>query len=388
MQSSDASPCQMTPVPGSSPAVLHPVGVINTDYDDLDHCYVLSLTKLALTDVVAAALSNHKLKLYSLDDSALRFSGELVGHRGIIYDVTVTDALPNSIFTVCQDGMVREWDARSGQAVQMYFGGGGELYSCSTNGHLLASGSQDKILFWDRRSKRCKATFSDTHAQDVTQVAFHSEVKNAFVSGSVDGLIASFDVSRELSEDEGFKAGLNIGTSVSLLGFYGANNENLWCCSGTETLHLWHWRDACNEESSVDYDSLRESNDVRDRLHLSDGRRADYLIRCHDGDSDGLLLFAGSNGGAAGLFCVAQEPDGRNLGFRVRAICGGVNGHQDVVRSSLRFDRSCWVTGGEDSRICIWKAGLSSGEVPSKKGCVGGFVTRREPAHISRSIPY
>lgn len=46
------------------------------------------------------------------------------------------------------------------------------------------------------------------------------------------------------------QAALNIDNSVSRVGLYGLQNEKLWCLSHTETLHLWEWVAACDEESA------------------------------------------------------------------------------------------------------------------------------------------
>ena len=46
------------------------------------------------------------------------------------------------------------------------------------------------------------------------------------------------------------QAALNIDNSVSRIGLYGTQLEKLWCLSHTETLHLWEWVAACDEESS------------------------------------------------------------------------------------------------------------------------------------------
>ena len=51
-------------------------------------------------------------------------------------------------------------------------------------------------------------------------------------------------------EDEGFKAALNIDTSVAKLGFYGPGGAKLWARSGVESLHLWEWQAACNDEAT------------------------------------------------------------------------------------------------------------------------------------------
>ena len=46
------------------------------------------------------------------------------------------------------------------------------------------------------------------------------------------------------------QAALNIDNSVSRVGLYGSHDEKLWCLSYTETLHLWEWVAACDEESA------------------------------------------------------------------------------------------------------------------------------------------
>ena len=46
------------------------------------------------------------------------------------------------------------------------------------------------------------------------------------------------------------QAALNIDNSVSCIGLYGSHSEKLWCLSHTETLHLWEWAAACDEESA------------------------------------------------------------------------------------------------------------------------------------------
>lgn len=46
------------------------------------------------------------------------------------------------------------------------------------------------------------------------------------------------------------QAALNLDNSVSSMGFYGPQRDKLWCLCHTETLHLWEWAAACDEEST------------------------------------------------------------------------------------------------------------------------------------------
>lgn len=339
--------------------------------------------------------------------------------------------------------------------------------------------------------QRPVTSFDDTHAQDVAQVAFHPVHRSILVSGSEDGLIAVFDTAPQLGEgsdclgstpqriasagmqpvaaaldaacarrcgpqsqpltthcflpcppvpapadeDEGFKAALNIDTSVAKLGFYGQQGERLWARSGVESLHLWEWAAACNDEAAgvraglgrlgrlqgvlqtcvachfrwlteqipaaprcmqLHHSSqqgppaahlpppaggngaLGEALNAREQLTaaaaacpvgqaLAPG--LDYLIGCeYNAAANQLWLLAGNNGGAVGFYPVIEPPAGTVqqqqqqagaqpaplFGHPQAALLGG--SHTDVVRSVLwpGAAGSLCLTGGEDSKICVW----------------------------------
>ena len=44
------------------------------------------------------------------------------------------------------------------------------------------------------------------------------------------------------------QAALNL-VSVAKMGFYGSQQEKLWCTSNVESLHLWEWAAACEEDA-------------------------------------------------------------------------------------------------------------------------------------------
>jgi hypothetical protein len=78
------------------------------------------------------------------------------------------------------------------------------------------------------------------------QVAFH-EPSARLLSASQDGLVAVHDTTPALSQDDGFVAAINAGTSVEELGLYGADAARLWLRTGTEGLQLWDWAAAADE---------------------------------------------------------------------------------------------------------------------------------------------
>jgi len=326
-------------------------------------------------------------------DSGLQFAGELAGHSGRVTDAqaSIPEGEPYLLHTSSADGTVRGWDLRSGTDVETFSApGAAEVACCCSNGPLLAAGARDNVLIWDRRTRKPAASFTDTHAQDVTQVRFHPAQRGALVSGSDDGLIAVFDTTGGLDEDEGFRAGLNIDTAVAKLGFYGASGQNLWCCSGTETLHLWEWAAACDDAVAGGNGPLGQANNARQQIDIG-GKHADYLIECsYDAATDRLAVAAGNIEGAAALFPVEQlsEMAGGDLrlGNPVATLNGG---HTDIVRSMqwLAGPGSMWLTGGEDSRVCLWSANAGAPAV-SQGGSSDSAARRKEHAHMRRASPY
>jgi hypothetical protein len=336
-------------------------------------------------------------------ESGLQFAGDLAGHSGPITDAHFAlPEEPSLLHTSSADGTVRGWDVRSGQTVEQYAAPRAEALCCHAGGALVAAGAGDRLLFWDRRTRKAAAAFADTHAQDVTQVRFHPTRPTTVVSASDDGLVAVFDTAGGLDEDEGFRAALNIGTAPARLGWYGPGSAKLWCCSGTESLHLWEWAAACDDDAAGGSGALGEALGARGQLAagaaaagpagscLAEG--VDYLIGCeYSAAGDQLYMSAGTGGGAAGVFPVLEPPRGAPagtlaFGAPVAVLAGG---HEEVVRSLLWPGAAgpLCLSGGEDARVCVWSA---QGGAPGDGGGSGSECAARHPAglHARRASPY
>ncbi len=68
------------------------------------------------------------------------------------------------------------------------------------------------------------------------------------ISASDDGLVAVFDLSEGVDEDDSWRAALNLDGAVAKMGFYGASHAKLWMVSQLAGLHLWEWQAACSED--------------------------------------------------------------------------------------------------------------------------------------------
>ncbi|GAX75396.1 hypothetical protein CEUSTIGMA_g2840.t1 [Chlamydomonas eustigma] len=303
----------------------------------------------------------------------------LTGHSNTITDVTFSDS-PTSLHSSAADGTVRGWDLRSNQCTES-FSERQELFSFYILDHLIVAGGKGEVIFWDRRSPSHPVLkLTDTHLDDVTQVKLHPS--QHVVSASGDGLIAVHDVSRGLVEDDdSFTAALNVGTSVEEVGFYGPQNEQLWVRTGTESLHLWEWKEATCVDRDGGHEAFAEWPEARTAAKAmaqqssvaSLFEEVGYLLGCHyDSVSDGLLLMAGCEG-SVGFFPILQQQSGavilsgqqqhKNRAVTMHTPVLALHGHHtEVIRSiqcaagSVGQAGTIYASGGEDGLVCLWSA--------------------------------
>ncbi|PNH12718.1 WD repeat domain-containing protein [Tetrabaena socialis] len=345
-------------------------GSARVDFNFSNPCYVFRVAPNQATGLVAASVSNHTIKLYQPSGPQLSLVGELRGHTGTITDLAFCGtSQPALVMSSSADGSVAAWDVRSGQQTERYQVRGQDVFSFSSLEHVLAAGTTGEVVFWDRRGGKQLAKLDDTHAEDVTQVRFHSS--GQVLSGSTDGLIAVHDVSKSFNDDDVFQAAININNSVEEFGLYGADGGRLWVRTGTESMHLWEWLRATNEE--VAGGDMQFAEFANARLTASQACAAsaaapmlpqvDYLVGCHyDSPTNQLFLLAGHNDGPIAFLPIVEQqgPQGAMaaaaLACPVMALAGG---HSSIVRSAQCLEGAggngpfC-VTGGEDALVCLW----------------------------------
>jgi WD repeat-containing protein 89 len=194
----------------------------------------------------------------------------------------------------------------------------------------------------------------NAHVDEITQLYFHPYQANAVVSGSLDGLVCTFDT-LNLDEEECLLSTCNVEDSISRIGFFGLRGEYMYCMTGTERFSMWNF---------LDSERIKTWDDPRSALMEASGgtMKVDYLVDGHFQESEGrLFLFAGSFDGNIVLAEVHRD--------FLQPLTQLSGGHSAMVRSVavpdvLMPDRL--FTGGEDSRLCSWKF-LSSEEIIPKE---------------------
>ncbi|XP_034063145.1 LOW QUALITY PROTEIN: WD repeat-containing protein 89 [Gymnodraco acuticeps] len=320
--------------------------------------------------LLAVSCSNFTIHLHNKD--TLSLVGQYQGHSGPLCGVVFSHTSPDSLYSGSADGTVRGWDVRrpGSEAVQVFKSGPSHNYcsfdlNCSDT--LLCAGTEQVndedsfLVFWDVRKPGGKllGVYSESHSDDITQVCFHPREKDRLASGSTDGLVNVFDLSRG-GEDEALLATCNSDSSAGSVCWSGAEFTQLLCLSHDEGLHLWDLGQLDTDEPLT----IFSTSDARGLPLLADGGGVDYLVGCRWlQEAQRLLVVGGKNSGDLHL----MECD--HAGLRLLRTLEG--GHSSTVRCFL-WDAAgeALFTGGEDAQLLLWKPGgeeLTLGKRTSKK---------------------
>ncbi|KAM3870909.1 LOW QUALITY PROTEIN: WD repeat-containing protein 89 [Diretmus argenteus] len=298
--------------------------------------------------------------------------GEFHGHDGPLCGVTFARTFPYLLFSGSADGTVRAWDVRrpGTEAVQVFRSDPSHhfcSFDVSCGGVVVCAGTEQVneedsfLVFWDVRAAggRALGVYSESHSDDITQVRFHPRNKDRLASGSTDGLVNVFDLSRG-AEEEALQATCNSGSSASSVCWAGRELDRLLCLSHDEGLHLWDLGQLDTDEPLT----IFSTPDARSLTPLADGGSVDYLVGgSWLEEAQRLLVVGGRNSGELHL----MECDEKGLRL-LRTLQGG---HASTVRCFL-WDAAgeALVTGGEDAQLLLWKPGgeeLTSGKGESMK---------------------
>ncbi|KAH6915545.1 hypothetical protein BKA70DRAFT_1259249 [Coprinopsis sp. MPI-PUGE-AT-0042] len=298
-----------------------------------------------------------------------------------------------------KDGRVVLWDERTpgGEGnLTMYTPSNGSkfrsLLCCdmAPDGYMVAAGTELQgddalIVYWDPRNASTPLrTHSQTHSDDITVVQFaplgltiksplssdpsildselspiSSAASVGLLSASSDGLL-SLSNANEDDEDEAVLVTSNWGCSIAQVGWIG--KEGIWASSDMETFSTW----SCELEQRLNVNIRQPS------LHGDLTWVTDYTITCHAAADEEarmkrplLSTFVGSNEGDVALISTPNPlpVSSKNKPQHTNPIVKPWNlhttythNHSDIVRSLLVDEENgVIVTGGEDSKLCVWK---------------------------------
>ncbi|CAG8443118.1 17870_t:CDS:2 [Acaulospora morrowiae] len=301
--------------------------------------YIFDISATSTFCVVSG--SNHELHSWNYNNDSLSFNGKLAFHTDTVTKLKIHK--DHLLISSSKDGRIAIWDLRvpNSEPVQVLQAGKREpLLSFDVNNldTILAAGTElfnedAKIIFWDLRNSSIMSQFVESHNDDITQIQFHPTSPSQLISGSVDGLICSFDL-KNFDEDNELSGVINSSSSISKAGYFGSDGEYVYCLTHTETFSLWGASE-CN--LLCDFGDVRQSSVP-----------IDYAIDCQfDSSTNRLFLFTGSQTGVLGVLHVAVNE---------LQLCQTLSGgHSEIIRSVFWNPKTnIFLTGGEDAKLCLW----------------------------------
>ncbi|XP_053972876.1 WD repeat-containing protein 89 isoform X2 [Hylaeus volcanicus] len=309
---------------------------------------------------ICTALCDHTCVIYSVGESLSR-TITLSHNQAPIVGITFSPTSRNILYIANNNGLITACDLRAkGKVIA-------EFKDCTDDGkmkplcsfdvshdeRLIAGGTEHIggdafILFWDTRNTNSKlygknnnllGGYWGCHMEDVTCLAFHSNMQDVLASGSTDGLVNVFDLTQP-SEDFALIHSLNIENSVDRIGWL--NDNNLWCTTHTHSLQLWD----CDE--ATPYAKFERSNLA---ISQSDDPSNCYTVRFHASNAlEQPFLIAGvSSVKGENLRCLNVVND--QLEIRHNMV-----ENKQLVRDSWLHEKSgSLITVGEGGLINIWR---------------------------------
>ncbi|OAD54509.1 WD repeat-containing protein 89 [Eufriesea mexicana] len=325
----------------------------------VDHNYILAVcgTQRQIFDPefrIGTALSDHTCVIYSVGES-LNQIFTLTHNQAPIVGIRFSPTSRNILYTATNNGQITACDLRAKGKVIAKFtditddGKTKPLcsFDVSCNEKLIAGGSEHIggdafILFWDARHTNSKLDdknnllggYWQSHVEDVTSLAFHSNKQDVLASGSTDGLINVFDLSQP-TEDSALTYSLNTESSVDRIGWL--NDNNLWCTTHN-SLQLWDY------DGATPYAKFGRNN-----LAVSQNDDPDdcYIVRFHASNALGQPFLL------AGCSCVKGCLNVINDRLET---CYNMVGNKQIVRDSWLHEKSgSLITVGEGGLINIWR---------------------------------
>lgn len=329
----------------------------NPDEEDSSSLnYVCDLQFAADEHRVVCARAKNIINI--IDPESLRQTDEMCLHNGQITGLRVASTNPHIFWTSSSDGTMGVWDMREKcitPSVSRKIRRQGEIQALAVglDDTLVAYAVETSVTFDDMRvflssgssssshgvaessSQAHLAELSDLHTDLITQIEFHPSNGHMLATASEDGLISFHDLTVGDEEDMTTST-LSIECPVSKFGFFGPQNEGLYCATTVESLSCWHVESATR---LCAFDDLREKSGCN------------YVVDCfYDEGTQSLTAMTGSFDGTGQMLSIS--PDGT-----FQPIAKLAHGHTDMLRCAARSRSSLrFLTGGEDARVVDWQA--------------------------------
>ncbi|CDW76576.1 wd repeat-containing protein 89-like [Stylonychia lemnae] len=248
--------------------------------------------------------------------------------------------LQHVIESASQDGTVKIWDRRSGEAVSTLRHQNSPFYSVDTNKSIICAGTNSELVFWDiRKMKPPLFTYKSSHTDDVTGLAYHPENPDSLISCSTDNLMCQFDFAGKENpqlEDETLEGVYCSSQPLINCGFL--NKDMIWAITSINTIEI------------INLENLDVFTKVEKFPH-----QADYVIGCEqDRFTSKFAIYAGNNKGELYIYEL-EDKNKLNLVDMILLPQNPELPHDNIIRNTLRINSDQIVLTTENGDLKIFK---------------------------------
>lgn len=367
-----------TPIPIDTTTSLSSSTSSTSSIPTLEHTetaavFIFDVITTSDNATIATSLSNQEISLWN--PSTLQPISRFTAHSSRIHDIQAAKTQPNILTSCAADGVACIWDVRTNNgpvlSIQRPGAGAAHGVSLGCGDTLMATASKDGVHFFDIRSGDGKilGEYKDSHSDDVLCVQFHASKPTLLMTGGADGLACVFDVAVN-GEDEALVTVCNAQSDVVKIKVL--DNNDLLCCQTTiEDLHLF---------TISDGQQVGNFSDFRATVKATCGLATDYVVDTYYNTQENQVhALVGSFSG--------DLLDVGLLGDNSIVPCGTMTGgHYRPVRCAMWGSNGCVLTGGEDTKLCLWNVSGSGSGSGTRVG--GGSSGRIKKSRAKKNTPY
>ncbi|CAF0873849.1 unnamed protein product [Rotaria sp. Silwood1] len=230
---------------------------------ETNDCYAIDLTLNSANNHIAVLTIPSTIQLFdastlkplsSLSSTTNNFDHNNSSSSIKIHSIQYAYISPYTLFASTNKNLVLVWDTRTPQLETIQFNGCADTHeflsvTCNNEDQLVAAGTELKgdenvaIAFWDIRApinKQLLGYYTESHSDDIIQVKFSRMNSNKLISGSTDGLVCLYDVSKS-NEDDALEQVYNANGPVAKCGF--AQYNTIYATTASNAFFIWSTTD-------------------------------------------------------------------------------------------------------------------------------------------------
>lgn len=191
---------------------------------ETDDCYAIDLTLNSTGSQIATLTSPSTIQLFdtttlqrvsSLSSTSNNFDNNDTSASIVVNSIQFAYVSPHTLFAATSKNLVLVWDVRTPREETFQLNGCADEHqflsvTCNNEDLLVAAGTELKkdenvaVAFWDLRApinKQLLGYYTESHSDDIIQVEFSRMSSTKLISGSTDGLVCLYDVSKSNEDD-------------------------------------------------------------------------------------------------------------------------------------------------------------------------------------------